>query len=371
MKKNHKKNKCTCKSQQLNKHNMLSCLKNKFTNQMNNELFHFKQEHITLANIWKIKPISILMMFISAALFTLGINFFLGIVETIPTGLSAIPKLILILVYQKTGKNLEWLFSIIFLGLNIPLIIWLWLRSTNKSFVYLTIFWMIFQIFWNQIFSLDTSLKEFLKNNIIFTIPSGNKVNSGTLQTIYYTVIGGTLAGTAIGIAWKFGGSGGGTDLITYYITSKRRRPIGKFMFITSISFALFSLIMLYIIEPKAVNMQLLGLKTTAVFIYSTMSTLIVNRIYPKFGKILLKVYTNKPDEIVSHLKSINYWHSYNIWEGKSGYTGQKQWRVETVIFVIEKKVILEEIAKVDSQFWFSTQKIHDTTDRIDATKLN
>ncbi|OWY73925.1 membrane protein [Mesomycoplasma hyopneumoniae] len=358
-----KKGSCHCPSQK--KHNFARCLKKRLITRAEREIFQFNQDKINLKNFWKRKTLSITMMAFSSILFTLGVAFFLGFAKTVPTGLSAIPALITIIVNSRYNVDISWSFAVIYFAINLPLLIFTLVKVSNKSFSYLTFFWLFFQIIWNQVFSLDSPIRDFFVKNILI------KEIKDSWTLFYYTIIGGILSGWSIGIAWKFGGSGGGTDFITYFIALKYRKPIEKIMFSISIFFGLFSLVLLYFFQPAQVNDQLFGQKFFALFLYLIVSSTIVGRIYPKYGKLLLQIYTNEPEKIIKHFKSIKYWHSYNIWEGISGYTSQKQWRVETIIFTIEKKTILEEVAKSKVNFWYSATRILQTTDRFDTTKIN
>lgn len=361
--KDSKNSSCCCPTQK--NHNFAKCLKKQLVSRAEREIFQFNQGKINLKNFWKRKTLSITMMAFSSILFTLGVTFFLGFARTLPTGVSAVPALITIIINSHYNVDISWSFAIMYFAINIPLMIFTLVKVSNKSFSYLTFIWLFFQIIWNQVFSLDTPIRTFLVKNILI----GDAKGSWTL--FYYTIIGAILSGWSIGLAWKFGGSGGGTDYITYFIALKYRKPIEKIMFSISIFFGLFSLVLLYFIEPSQVDNQLFGQKLFAVFLYLIVSSTIVGRIYPKYGKLLLQIYTNEPEKIVQHFRSIKYWHSYNIWEGISGYTNQKQWRVETIIFTIEKKAILEEVAKSKVNFWYSATRILQTTDRFDTTKIN
>ncbi|ATP59516.1 YitT family protein [Mesomycoplasma dispar] len=361
--KDSKNSSCCCPTQK--NHNFAKCLKKQLVSRAEREIFQFNQGKINLKNFWKRKTLSITMMAFSSILFTLGVTFFLGFARTLPTGVSAVPALITIIINSHYNVDISWSFAIMYFAINIPLMIFTLVKVSNKSFSYLTFIWLFFQIIWNQVFSLDTPIRTFLVQNILI----GDVKGSWTL--FYYTIIGAILSGWSIGLAWKFGGSGGGTDYITYFIALKYRKPIEKIMFSISIFFGLFSLVLLYFIEPSQVDNQLFGQKLFAVFLYLIVSSTIVGRIYPKYGKLLLQIYTNEPEKIVQHFRSIKYWHSYNIWEGISGYTNQKQWRVETIIFTIEKKAILEEVAKSKVNFWYSATRILQTTDRFDTTKIN
>ncbi|MBG0730969.1 YitT family protein [Mycoplasma sp. 'Moose RK'] len=355
---------CSCPDKKKN-HNFAKCLKKQLINRAEREIFQHNKSQITIKNIWRQKTLSITVMAFSSLLFTLGVIFFLGQARALPTGVSAIPSLIIIILNSHYTTDIRWGFSLLYLGINIPLMIFMFIKIPNRTFSYLTFLWLVFQVFWNQIFLLDTPLKTFLVNNISVKDPGDS------WSLFYYTIVGAILSGWSTGIAWKFGGSCGGTDYITYFITLKYRKPIEKVMFSISIFFGIFSLGVLYFVQPVEVDNQIFGPKLLAVFVYLIVSSLIVGRIYPKYGKTLLQIYTNDPDKIVAHLRSIKYWHSYNIWEGWSGYTNQKQWRVETIIFTIEQKAILEEIVRANVNFWYSATRILQTTDRFDTTKIN
>ncbi|UWD34115.1 YitT family protein [Mesomycoplasma molare] len=325
-----------------------------------------------LIEVCKKKPFSIFMMFLSSCLFTFAITVILAQSKTIPSGLTAIPTLITY-IFSITKPY----FSFIYLLLNLPLIIIFW-KSIKKSFLYLTIIWMIFQNLWNLFFNIEI-IKNFLIYHISITSESWNinkalESNSDLWQIIYYTVFGSVLIGTSIGISWKFGGSTGGTDFISYYYSTKKRKPIGKILFIISISIALFSLITFGSLGHFNIGegriYRILGIQVISTILYIFITSIIVNLIYPKYKKVAITIYCSEPQKIMNHLKEINYWHSYNLWVGQSGYTGKETYKIKTIALYLEVKMIVSELRKVDPKIWISLKPVIETSGLFDTSRI-
>lgn len=346
-----------------------------FSNNIEKEVFDINANNssINIINIWKKKPFSIFMMFISSFLFSFGVSIFLSQGRTIPSGLTAIPTLITYLFHVT-----EPYFALMYIGLNIPLII-LFRKYLKNSFIYLTIIWMIFQTLWGLILGLQP-INSFLKDNV--SIWKKWNVNDSLKQTkdlwpiLYYTIMGASLMGIGIGIAWKFGGSTGGTDIISYYFSTKKKKPIGKFMMIISIiisfaSLTIFGLLGHFDITEQGSINELLGIQVMATILYILLSASIVNKIYPKYKKVNITIYTSIPQEVMQHLSDIKYWHSYNMWSGISGYTKQAIHKIETIALYLEVKAIIKEIKKIDPNIWVSIKPIDNTLGKFDTSKID
>lgn len=50
------------------------------------------------------------------------------------------------------------------------------------------------------------------------------------MRNYFYTLVGGIISGYGIGLGWKFGGSTGGTDFITNYISGKYKNQLEKWV---------------------------------------------------------------------------------------------------------------------------------------------
>ncbi|MGZ9454152.1 YitT family protein [Mycoplasma sp. AC157] len=323
-------------------------------------------------DVCKKKPFSIFMMLVSSFLFTFSIVIVLAKAKTIPSGLTAIPTLITY-IFSETKHY----FSLLYLALNLPLIILFW-KHLKRSFMYLTIIWMIFQNLWNLFFNI-TVVHDFLSNHI--TVESDNwdvvkalELNTDLWPILYYTFLGSVLIGVSIGLAWKFGGSSGGTDFISYYYSTKKRKPIGKILFSISISIAFVSLVLFgtlgYFNIGEGKIHKILGIQVVSTIMYIFLTSMIVNLIYPKYKKVELTFHTSEPEKILAHLKVMKYWHSYNLWEGISGYTGKPTYKIKTIALYLEVKYIVNELKNVDPSIWISIKPVLETSGLFDTSRI-
>ncbi|UVD81757.1 YitT family protein [Mycoplasma iguanae] len=364
----------------------------KFNNKKGNNPFHLSSikfhkklwhnhcidnERIILTNNHKLNildfirryPYGLLMMIISSLIFSLGINIFVIRSQTIPTGLTAIP-----IVLSYIWPSIQNYFSLIYLAVNLPLII-IFFNKVKKSFIYLTLFWMICQIGWEQIINIKV-INNFLIHHTTI-VPGWTAQSSNNLWlVIVYTLIGVLLATIAIGLSWKFGGSSGGTDIISYYYSTRKQKAIGKFMLTISLSIAFCSLLLLFILgktglaQHSSIN-ELFGIRTFATLIWVVTLSTGVNIIYPKYKKVLVTVYTTMHEDIRNHLNEIKYWHSFNIWEGISGYTGRKIQKIETVVLVLEVNFLIKHIKAIDPQSWITVREVSILSGKLDTTKID
>ncbi|AFX74646.1 hypothetical protein MOS_744 [Mesomycoplasma hyorhinis SK76] len=339
-------------------------LKTKISTDINNEIFSLNSKPVTFKNFLRQKRWSIFIMLIASFLFTVVVHIFIQKAKVVPTGIAALPVLIN-LIWPSTVK----FFSLLYLAFNIPLII-ITYKYVRKSFIFLTVLGMLFQNLWTLVFEIDV-----IKKWIDATISLRNLANKpqDTWEIIFYTLVGGIISGYGIGLGWKFGGSTGGTDFITNYISGKYKKSIGKMSFILSISFAVFSIVIISLMKHYNFNygdpftfLQIIG-----TFIYLLITTTFLNKIYPKYKKMMLTIYTTHAEKIFKYLKETKYWHSFHLWKGISGYTQKEVQKIETIVFYIEIKAILQEVAKIDPVFWFSISPILTTSTRIDTSKID
>ncbi|MGY6171851.1 YitT family protein [Candidatus Mycoplasma pogonae] len=316
-------------------------------------------------------PLSILMMFFASLLFNFGIHFFVVRAATIPSGVTSIPT---ILTY--IFEELKPYFSILYLAFNLPILIYFWFK-VKKSFIFLTASWMIFQIVWEQIL-LTGPIQHFLMSNT--EIKSGWKISDGTDQwlALYYTFVGAVFATTGIGLTWKFGGSSGGTDVIVYFFSVKKQKPVGMFMLLVSITITFFSFLTIYLTgnfikNPDNKIDKILGIKTISTIIWMLIISMGVNFIFPKYKKVLVSIYTTpeKQTKIMQHLLAINYWHSFNAWKGTSGYTNREVAKIETAALILEVNFLKREVKKIDPNCWIITRNINVISGKFDTTKID
>lgn len=328
----------------------------------------YSKQNLGLLSFVKMHPIGIIAMFFSSLIFNFGINFFIIRSQAIPTGLTAIPT---VLVY--IFSDFKPFFSFIYFAVNLPLLVFFFFK-VKRSFIYLTATWMIFQIIWERIFNI-TEVSNFLMYHTEFVKGWNIKMEHNNWLVLFYTLIGAILSMIGIGISWKFGGSSGGTDIISYYYSTRKHKSIGTMMMLFSILIGIISFITIYIIghfkQLENPIRQLFGLRTISTLIWIFTLSIGVNIIFPKYKKVLITIYTTQSVEIIQHLNSISYWHSFNTWEGVSGYTGRKVNKIETIILLLEINYLTREVKNIDPKCFITKRDISIVTGKIDTTKID
>ncbi|WP_083748439.1 YitT family protein [[Mycoplasma] mobile] len=330
-------------------------------------------------NIWVIiknKKFSIFMLLISSLIFVLGVNLFLTTAGTISTGLSAIPLLI---IFSFPSVDLGQYFALILFGLNIPLIIIFW-KKIKRSFFVLTIIWSLFQIVWNFILAIPV-INNFLIDNTVGKmapnfIASADKTQD-TWAVLVFAFVGALLIGFSIAIAWRNGASSGGTDIIAYYFSTKRKISASTPLLIISLSISFISIIILVILSvanpdpnPNAVKRDFFGIRTLGTILYIIVSSSLLGALYPKYSKIQLTIHSEKYEDILQLFKKINYWHGYTISDIEGGYTNKKGKKIETVILLLEVNRIKNLIQEVDPKVWISIKKVKDSVGTFNSSEV-
>ncbi|QGZ97369.1 hypothetical protein GE118_00945 [Mycoplasma sp. NEAQ87857] len=126
---------------------------------MGQYLSNNKKAKLTFTLFWKRYGLRLFLLFIAALIFNGGIQMFLSRADTIPSGITGIPTIL-----QYIFPHIRPYFALIYLALNVPLfLIFGW--KIKKSFLWLTIAFMIMQIGINFIFTTN-SVQNFFTSKI-------------------------------------------------------------------------------------------------------------------------------------------------------------------------------------------------------------
>ncbi|VEU75096.1 Uncharacterized BCR, YitT family COG1284 [Mycoplasmopsis maculosa] len=355
-------------------------------------------------------------IFIAAIIFNFGVLAFLNRADTIPSGLSGIPMLA-ILISKNYNVQLDKYFALMFLAVNIPLFLTFGLKE-KRSFVLLTLYFMIAQILTNMVFTLTPGVSDWIHHHINVA-PGWEKLIQvkliGSEETIIYEnatswpilvngILGSLCAGVAVSIAWKNGGSTGGTDIIAYYFSTKKQKSVSGIMFILNFcATSMFLIIFGFAAKHKEViNLELLGkyvdssninstnglmevklnlnqsdfisliqnqksiiteptivgLREISTFMYIVVNNIIISIIYPKYKKVEVQISCKNPSKIIKYFKKIKYWHAYTIIQGKSGYSGDNTYIVTTNMLLFETRSIISDINLIDPKAWISVKSV-------------
>ncbi|WKX02711.1 YitT family protein [Candidatus Mycoplasma mahonii] len=291
------------------------------------------------------KWFSFLMIIFASVLYTTGINAFIQTAGTFSLGVGSIAGLI-----TYSYKELLSYFSLFYLLLNLPLIIFFW-NKVKKIFMYKTLVFLLSQATFSLIFIFSDLLSWF--NDVI----DRHDIQKDGWPIIVLPIFGGIICGSAIAISYMFGGSSGGTDIIVFYLSTKKKIAIGKLALIVSMTILLFSFsISMLLYSDKRNNWYLTLLGT---LISTIIASLIIDMLYPKYSKVQLEIHSKMTEEVKSYLSNINNPHSYYSFMVTSGYTKRKREVIQTSILLLEAKRMIKDLKKIDPKVWVSVTKVN------------
>lgn len=305
----------------------------------------------------------ILILFVAGFFYAFGTVIFLVQANTVPSGVSSVSQTLLYFFGE-----LKPYVTLIYFGLNIPLILFFW-NKIKKQFIILSLLFMLFNSFWGFI------LGEYGGPiNDWFIIIKGwdiNKIDTpgySTWPIFVYVCLGLLINSFAASAAWKCGASTGGTDIVAYYFSTKNKKNVGNFLWIISTSLSFLSIIALYFGGKYE---SFFGIRTICSIFYIIFGSFIINQLYPKYRKVLVRIDSKKYQEIIDNFKEINYWHGFKIKESISGYTGENNYTIETVILLLEYKDLKKHIIQIDPNAWITRMSINDLSGNFDYSKVD
>lgn len=212
------------------------------------------------------------------------------------------------------------------------------------------------------------------------TKPTGNTLAIEKGWPVFvYSLSAVVLASFAGAISWKFGGSTGGTDIIAYYYSTKNKKPVGTILLIIGSLIVSISLIVLWLFSnysPDTIKQNINGfnslfsLQTLASALYVVLFGVLVNVLYPKYKKVVIKIDTINVDLIKNYLKESKFNHSYKIHTLTSGWTGKEIYTFETIILLLEVEDLIRNIKKIDPTAWISKSTIKKIYGAFDYSKV-
>lgn len=285
-----------------------------------------------------------LMIAFSALLFTVAIQAFVQTAHTLTSGVSALSVAATLLV-----KELKPYVGLLYFGLNVPLILFYW-KKINKRFLYKTILFLILQSAFGLVFT-NQSIRSVFENSII----NKDKVLETIWPIFLLASIGGILSGSSIAIAWKYGSSSGGGDIISYYYSMKHKKPVGTISFFVSMTFVVISFSITVIIDESIRKYALTVLIAT--ILYVAITSLMINILYPRYSIVLIEIHSSHIQKISDFLRKTNYAHSWQVRTITSGYTSSNKKIITTALLLLEVRNLREKIRAIDKDVWIIVTK--------------
>lgn len=327
------------------------------------------KEEIKKSIVFENKWISWVVITFAAIVYTLSMQIFMNVAGTFPTGVMSIA-----VILSYVFKGLSPYLSLIYLALNVPLLIIYWKKS-KRRWMYKTTYFLIIQAAFGFLFVIP-EVKEWFQLSFFH----GMKLEGTDLSQkvdfirgeiwpiILLSSFGAAFAGFSMALTWKYGGSTGGTDIVVSYLSNVKNKSVGKISRIISIFICIVSFAIIVAINANQRKLWLPILTGTIIYVFIT--TLIIDKIYPKFSKVRVAVYSTKTRELSALMKEQKFIHSWNIHKLESGYSGATKEMISTTIFLIELRDFLRMVYEVDPEVWISVVNIRASYGKFNKSKL-
>lgn len=237
----------------------------------------FSHALIIIKEDWKV----VIVIIIASSIQAFAVNYFTLHYRFPDLGVSGIA----VLTNYMFGISPSW---VILIG-NILLIILTW-RDLNARFIFLTMI---------AVFTFSTMLSVFALYPL--SLPD---------DKFMATVITGLLKGSAGGLIFYVGGSGGGTDILAAALRRRYGIEVGRFSIFINLIILILSI---EVVGLEAVVYGMVGLYVNGVTVDN------VTHNFDKRKQAI--IITNLPDEVSKFINSLG--KGVTRLEGKGGYTGQ------------------------------------------------
>ncbi|MGL5268532.1 MAG: YitT family protein [Spiroplasma sp.] len=319
-----------------------------------------KEEWNSSKQNFKIKEMlkNLFLILIGAFLTATAFYYFVIPADLYTNGLSAFAQLItkaIFLPFEKTDPDYfnqmrALYYYPIFFAMNIPIIIWGTLKIGIRFSVYTTIY-MVLNIGLLTLLSLAPYLKDF---QVFRNVPS----NENKLAKVFiFAALGGLIYGAGLGLLFKVGGSSGGMDFLSTYISIKRKYSIANIIKNTNI------IIVIIVIFIDGFLMHKKNIADTyfgdsyffATIFYIYISSFIMNRVYPKYMMLTVIIISTEIEKIREHIYANNYLRGGNIWDVKGLYSGKQYNMMMTTMSLLEYNFFKQKITNVDPKLFMIT----------------
>ena len=223
---------------------------------------------------------SILVIIVSAFIYSVGVVLFISSANLLASGVSGI-SLIFGRLIERGGLlqlNEAQISGVLYFLINIP-VIYLCFKKFSLKFSILTIIHMIFT-------SLFTSL---LNVDILFEV-IGIQNNWAINHQLECALFAGVFCGFATAISYLTGGSSAGVDVLAAHLSDKKQISVGKINALVNGGIIVFSIILWH------KDGEILNALFTLIYIF--INAAVIDLIFVTNKKVVVTIITEKGDEI-------------------------------------------------------------------------
>lgn len=261
-------------------------------------------------------------MIIGSLIYSFGIVFLLDLGEFYASGVTGISQLLATVIEKVTDSSIVGLKSIFIVLINAPMFLIGW-RGVSRRFAIVSVGSVILQ-------TIVIALFEVIQNN------GFNPFMPLSDDILTLSIVGGLVTGVGGGICLRFGSSTGGMDILTQYLSLKKKFNFATFTFVVD----------LFIITLGWVITQ-----DISVAIYTVIRLIVyiitMDKLHTIYNYVKLSIVTEKVDEVRDVLLSISR-HAITIYKAEGGYSRREKYVLETVVSSFETYEMVKKAQSVD-----------------------
>ena len=263
---------------------------------------------------------------ISACLYTISIRCFVQPSGQLMSGGAS--GLAIIFSRKFFPQNEQIWYSIFYIAINLPLFFIGW-KHVGKEFCFFSLINVLFTSLLVAVVPQSWLPSIDLKNDLLAT-----------------ALFAGIISGASAGIALRYGLSTGGTDILSAYIGNKTGKSLGHYMFYINAFILLFGGILLN---------DFRGMLYTTIYIF--MYSQITNVIHRRNNKKLLRIVTDKKEELIK-LLCIDIHHGVTVFEGTGAFTNKNHYVLESVVREDQVKEIIGQVYQIDPKAFLTIENV-------------
>ena len=278
----------------------------------------------------------ILGVLVGSTLYCFAVVFISDLGSFYASGLTGISQLIETVVNLITGKSFIGLKSILIAIFNVPLFLIAW-KGVSKKFAIVSLASVLYQV---ALIALFEKFRDMGFNP--FVTFSDN--------VLLLAIFGGLVFGFSEGLCLKVGGSTGGMDVVSQYVSLNYHKSFSKVSFMINLFIILCAAIIGYV-SSKTLDMAVYTI------IKLVISVLIMDKIFTIYKYSEITIISSDKEKIRSSLLE-HFNHGMTIYEAHGGYSDKPFYVFKIVVWSFEETSYVNIIKKIDAHAFISTSKV-------------
>lgn len=203
-------------------------------------------------------------------------------------------------------------------------------------------------------FTIFSTINVFLTSFFLSIMPTFGFSNDILINSL----CAGIFSGLSVGVALEAGLSGGGTDFIALFISTKKQVSAGKYMLILNGAIVLIGGILF---DPTVAAYTLIATYTMGK---------VVDAIHLRYQRVTLSIITTHGEEINDYLTKESL-HGVTILDAVGGYSKQERKFIYIVVSTYQVKELKDGIFDIDPKAFINVTKSLDIYGNFVSPKYN